>query len=77
MPDKTQKAMIQEIWQALYGVPETDDMGMYGEFKEACKKLSNNTKRITKLEIALASLIAILIGAGVLDRTGIIQIFGG
>jgi len=73
--DKTQKEMVQEIWQALYGVPDTKDAGMYGDLKEVCKKMGNNTKRITTLEITVASLIALLVGAGVLNATHVINIF--
>ena len=72
-----QKDMIQEIWQALYGVPDTEDNGIYGDFKDAYQVMRNNSKRITKLEITLASLITLLVGAGVLDATNVIHFFGG
>ena len=73
----SQKDMIQEIWQALYGIPNTDDNGMYGDFSKACDVMKNNSKRIMKLEITVASLITLLIGAGVLDATNVIHVFGG
>ena len=72
-----QKDVIQEIWQALYGVPDTDDNGIYGDFKDAYQVMRSNTKRITKLEITMASLITLLIGAGVLDAANVIHVFGG
>ena len=76
LPEK-QKDMIQEIWQALYGVPDTDDKGMYGDFDKACKIMRSNSNRIVKLEITLASLIALLVGVGVLDAINVIHFFGG
>uniref|UniRef100_A0A6M3XB69 Uncharacterized protein n=1 Tax=viral metagenome TaxID=1070528 RepID=A0A6M3XB69_9ZZZZ len=72
---KTSKQMVQEIWQATFGVPGTEDKGISGDIKEIRVRLTNNDKRVTKLEIALVSTTTLLIGTGVLDATNIVNIF--
>ena len=73
MPE-TQQEMIHEIWQGLYGVPNTEENGIMGDLKEVLAKVCRNEKRITKLEITIASLIALLLGLGVLDAVNIIKL---
>ena len=58
MPDKTQKEMIQEIHQGMFGVPDTEDTGLVGQVKKINGRVSRNSK-----------LIFLIIGA--LSATGI------
>jgi len=73
--EKTQKAMIQEIWQGVYGVPNTDDKGMCGDIKLMLKKNGEQDKRITKIEVFVATLSGLLVGTGILESFNIINIF--
>jgi len=59
----------------MYGVPSTDDNGIYGDLKLVCQKICKSDKRITRLEIMLAALVATLVGAGILNATQIINLF--
>ena len=46
MPDKTQKEMIQEIHQGLFGVPDTEDDGLVGQVKKINGRVSRNSKLV-------------------------------
>lgn len=71
MIEKTQKEMTKEIWQGLYGVPDTEDRGMFGDFKEMIKHIQKQNGRIRKLEISVACIV--VIGGG---GYGIAQLIG-
>ena len=46
MADKTQKEMIQEIHQGMFGVPDTADTGLVGQVKKINGRVSRNSKLI-------------------------------
>ena len=46
MANKTQKEMIQEIHQGLFGVPDTEDDGLVGQVKKMNGRVSRNSKLI-------------------------------
>ncbi len=81
MPDKTQKEMITEMYGMVQRLDErTQNIWKVNEKQEKHLAAINGTgiargKRITRVEITLASLIGILIGAGILDATHIINLF--
>lgn len=70
MPPKTQKAMIQEIWQGMYGIPDTDENGLVGSFNEVRRMVIQN-------RIAIVSLISILVGLGIIDASMTHILIGG
>jgi len=82
MPEKSQKEMVQEIWQGLYGVAgNNDENGLVGDFKafkeQFCKQCESTDKKFLKTWIAIGVILLILTGAGIADWAGIIQIIGG
>ena len=70
MEDKTDHEMIREIWQGLYGVPETDERGCVGEIREINEHLkvlngevkSNSAFRRITLKLGLPTIIIAIIG---------------
>ena len=68
MASKTQKEMIQEIHQGMFGVPDTADTGLVGQVKKINSRVSRNSK-----------LIFLIIGAisasGI--SFGVVSIIGG
>jgi len=81
MPEKTQKKMIQEVHQGLFGVEGTDDKGLVGDVKELEKYVRTQNSRVTKMEGKQKLVYGLIIGAGVLGcggvATGVSQLVGG
>ena len=76
MPEKTQKQMITEMYGMVQRLDERT-LNMLRHLTEINGDGKKRGKRITRLEITIASLGGLLVGAGVLDATHIINIFGG
>ena len=53
---KTQRAMIQEVHQAMFGVTDTDDMGLVGDIKEMKAGIRSQNGRVRKNTIAIVAL---------------------
>lgn len=75
MTEKTQKKMMQEVHQGLFGVEGTDDKGMVGDFKDLrihVKERGLNVNgridevhnRITKLSTKVWLIIGLLGSSG-------------
>ncbi len=62
---------VNEIWQGLYGIPETEEKGLCGELEKLIQDLN-------RLSSNFRLLVGILIGSGVLTGSvlGVIQILG-
>lgn len=64
----TNKQLLQEVWQGLFGVNGTDDKGLIGDFKEfkedQCKKVDRNT-RIIYLLMGIIVIICSLLGVDI------------
>lgn len=67
MADKTQKEMIQEIHQGLFGVPDTEDDGLVGQVKKMNGRVSRNSKLIF---LIIGALSASGISFGVVNLVG-------
>ncbi len=68
---------LQEIFTVLLGVPDTEDNGMVGDFKDLKEYVYKQNGRIRKLEIGLVGLTSILTGLGILDYAVFNKVFGG
>jgi len=79
MPEKTNKELIQEVWQGIYGVENTEENGMIGDLKDLKAYVKKQNNRITKLEIKVYSSmgVAAVAGAGILDATIWHKVIGG
>jgi len=79
MVEKTQKKLIQEVHQAMFGVPNTEDMGLVGDFKEVRQAVREQNHRYHKLNGKVNKIIGIVIGCGILSGGGygIVQLLGG
>ncbi len=81
MADKSNKQLIQELHQGIYGVPGTEDKGMIGDMKDLVVTVKKQNARIGKTENGISKLKGILIGVGILGGggtgIGLWQIFGG
>ena len=75
MPDKTQKQMIIEMYGTLQRLDERTEAQAEHQ-KKADDEDTKRDKRLTKLEITVACLITSLVSAGVLEKVGVISIFG-
>ena len=57
MADKTQREMIQELYQAVIGIPENpDENGLVGDVKKLNGKVRSNEVRSKVNQGAIASL---------------------
>ena len=79
MTEKTQKAMVQELYQAVVGIKNNpDDNGMIGDIKEikSDMKIMNGRTRAneTRSKVNQAILAVIVGGGGV--TTGITKLLG-
>jgi len=79
MPEKTQKAMVQELYQAVVGLKDNpDENGLIGDIKQISKKLDlvNGRTRAneTRSKINQAILGVIIGGGGA--TTGITKLLG-
>ena len=71
MLEKTEKQLIQELHQGLYGIPNTEEKGLCGDVKELVKEVRNQNTRIRRNEKKVAYIWGILVGLGVAGGTGI------
>lgn len=72
MPDKTQKEQIQELCQAVIGIPENpDDNGLIGDVRDLVTYVKEQNKRIGKNERRISKVWGILIGVGAVGGTGL------
>ena len=71
MLEKTEKQLIQELHQGLYGIPNTEEKGLCGDVKELVKEVRNQNTRIRKNEKKIAYIWGILVGLGAAGGTGI------
>ena len=71
MLEKTEKQLIQELHQGLYGIPNTEEKGLCGDVKELVKEVRNQNTRIRKNEKKIAYIWGILVGLGIAGGTGI------
>ena len=71
--------IINEVHQAVLGVPNTEDKGMVGDLKDLKAHVKKQNNRITKLEIKVYSSmgVAAVAGAGILDATIWHKVIGG
>ena len=73
--------LIKATHQALLGIPNTEDMGLVGDFKELKEVVKQQNRRIGKVENKQSKTKGILIGLGILGSggagMGIAQLFGG
>lgn len=68
MADKTQKELIQEIHQGLFGIPETEDDGLVGEVKKMNGRVSRNSRLIFFI-------IGVISASGI--SYGVVNLVGG
>lgn len=67
MPTKTQKELIQEIHQGLFGIPNTEDDGLVGQVKKMNGRVSRNSRLIF---FVIGAISASGIGFGVVNLVG-------
>lgn len=68
MADKTQKELIREIHQGLFGIPETEDDGLVGQVKKMNGRVSRNSRLIFFI-------IGVISASGV--SFGVVNLVGG
>ena len=71
MVEKTQKAMLQELSQAVIGIPDSPDNGIIGDIKEIKIMVRKQNDRVRKNERHIAKIWGVIIGCGALGGTGI------
>ncbi len=79
MPDKTQKQMIYETHQAMFGVGGSEDTGLVGDVKEIKTNVKAQNSRVGKLEGKVAKIYGMIAGAALVGGgigAGIGQLFG-
>ena len=67
MANKTQRELIQEIHQGLFGIPDTEDDGLVGQVKKMNGRVSRNSKLIF---LVIGALSASGISFGVVSIVG-------
>ena len=82
MPKKTQGQLIEETHDTVIQLKTVllganGDTGLIGDFKEAVKKINTNEKRISWNRLLIYTLVALLIGTGILETIDIIKLIGG
>lgn len=70
MPVKTQRELIQELHQGIYGIPDTEEKGLIGDVKDLVTAVGNQNKRVRITEIHISRIKGILIGVGILGGSG-------
>jgi len=68
--------IINEVHQAVLGIPDTEDNGMVGDLKELKNHVKKQNGRIRKLEIAVVILVCSGTIGG-LEMADIIHLVGG
>lgn len=71
MPDKTEKELIQELHQGVYGIPGTEEKGLIGDVKDLIGVIQIQNGRIGKNEQHISRIWGILIGVGAVGGTGL------
>lgn len=66
MSGKTQKQLIQEVHQGMYGVPGTDDRGLMGDMRDMRGRINGLGTSHGRLKRNFWILVGILTGLGVL-----------
>ena len=81
MLEKAPKQMIQELYQAVIGIPgNPDDNGLIGDVKEIKRDIKNQNNRVNKLENKQKFLYGLIAGSGILGGgigAVIAKLFGG
>lgn len=80
MPEKTQKQMIQETHQGMFGVEGSDDKGLVGDVKELVVDVKEQNGRVRKNSKIIYVIVGVLVAAGAisgLEIGEIINILGG
>ena len=65
MRDKTQKEMLQELSQAVSGIPDTEEDGLIGDIKDLVSEVRIQNGRIRKIELKVYWVWGILTGIGI------------
>ena len=79
MPDKSQKQMIYETHQAMFGVEGSEDYGLVGDVKEIKTNVKVQNMRVSKLEGKVARIYGMIAGAALVGGgigAGIGKLFG-
>ena len=63
MVEKTQKQMIQEVHQGMFGVEGSDDKGLVGDVKETKEDIRKQNGRLRKAETGIKQLYGMVVGA--------------
>ena len=72
MVEKTNKKLLQELYQAVIGIPEnSDENGLIGDVRDVKAILTLQNSRIRKNELRITKIWGILIGIGALGGAGI------
>lgn len=71
MKDKTQKELIQELHQGIYGVPDSLEHGLIGDVKELVTAVRAQNSRLGKNEQKVSKIVGVLIGLGIVGGTGL------
>ena len=69
--DKTQKELLQELHQGIYGISHTEEHGLLGDVKELVVQVKLQNDRIRKNERRIYKMWGILIGVGFAAGTGV------
>lgn len=80
MAEKTQKQLIQEVHQGLYGVKGTADKGLTGDFKDLVIELKKINGRVSRNSRLVFIMVGALIASGVLgglELADVIHLLGG
>lgn len=80
MPDKSQKQMIYETHQAMFGVGGSEDKGLVGDVRGIAANVKTQNSRVDKLETKVAKIYGMIAGAALVGGgigAGIGQLFGG
>jgi len=64
MTEKTQKQFIAETYQAVFGVPGTEEKGIAGDLKDIKKLLVSQNERYQKLSNKVNWVIGVLSATG-------------
>ena len=72
MTEKTQKEMVQSLYQAVAGMDgNPDDNGLIGDVKDIKELILAQNKRLGKAEQKISKIWGILIGIGAVGGTGL------
>jgi len=69
--DKTQRELLLELHQGIYGISDTEENGLLGDVKEMVTQVRIQNDRIRKNEHRVFKIWGILIAIGALSGAGI------